>query len=169
MKLIWLIVAILFAVAELMTTTLTLIWFSIGAVILIFLSSIIDSILIQIIIFAIISTLMLTIATKKFIKQDKDYKYNTNLQAIINKKGIVKETIYPNKVGIVIIEGESWSAISYDNEKIDKEEMVEVLKIEGGLLLRPAGAGQRAKAGRRRHVRAEKSCTSACAASEVPP
>ena len=121
MKLIWLIVAILFAVAELMTTTLTLIWFSIGAVILIFLSSIIDSILIQIIIFAIISTLMLTIATKKFIKQDKDYKYNTNLQA----------TIYPNKVGIVIIEGESWSAISYDNEKIDKEEMVEVLKIEG--------------------------------------
>ena len=43
MKLIWLIVAILFAVAELMTTTLTLIWFSIGAVILIFLSSIIDS------------------------------------------------------------------------------------------------------------------------------
>ena len=60
-----------------------------------------------------------------------DYKYNTNLQAIINKKGIVKETIYPNKVGIVIIEGESWSAISYDNEKIDKEEMVEVLKIEG--------------------------------------
>ena len=122
MKLIWLIVAILFAVAELMTTTLTLIWFSIGAVILIFLSSIIDSILIQIIIFAIISTLMLTIATKKFIKQDKDYKYNTNLQAIINKKGIVKETIYPNKVG---------SAISYDNEKIDKEEMVEVLKIEG--------------------------------------
>ena len=127
MKLIWLIVAILFAVAELMTTTLTLIWFSIGAVILIFLSSIIDSILIQI----IISTLMLTIATKKFIKQDKDYKYNTNLQAIINKKGIVKETIYPNKVGIVIIEGESWSAISYDNEKIDKEEMVEVLKIEG--------------------------------------
>ena len=120
MKLIWLIVAILFAVAELMTTTLTLIWFSIGAVILIFLSSIIDSILIQIIIFAIISTLMLTIATKKFIKQDKDYKYNTNLQAI-----------YPNKVGIVIIEGESWSAISYDNEKIDKEEMVEVLKIEG--------------------------------------
>ena len=65
MKLIWLIVAILFAVAELMTTTLTLIWFSIGAVILIFLSSIIDSILIQIIIFAIISTLMLTIATKK--------------------------------------------------------------------------------------------------------
>lgn len=131
MKLIWLVVAILFAVAELMTTTLTLIWFSIGAVILIFLSSIIDSILIQIAIFAIISTVMLIIATQKFIKQDKNYKYDTNLQAIINKKGIVKETIYPNQVGIVIIEGESWSAISYDNGKIDKGSMVKILKIEG--------------------------------------
>lgn len=131
MKLVWLVIAILFAIAELMTTTLTLIWFSIGAIILIFLSSIIDSILIQIIIFSIISTLMLIIATKKFIKQDKEYKYNTNLQAIINKKGIVKETIYSNKVGIVTVEGEDWSAISYDNETIDKDQIVEVLKIEG--------------------------------------
>ena len=131
MKLVWLAVAILFAIGELMTTTLTLIWFSIGAIILIFLSSIIDSILIQIIIFSIISTLMLIIATKKFIKQDKNYKYNTNLQAIINKQGIVKDTIYPNKIGIVIIEGETWSAISYNNEIIEKEEIVEVLKIEG--------------------------------------
>ncbi len=131
MKLIWLVVAILFAIGELMTTTLTLIWFSIGAIILIFLSNIIDSILIQIIIFSIISTAMLIIATKKFINQDKNYKYNTNLQAIINKKGIVKETICPNQVGIVIIDGESWSAISYDNKMIDKDKIVEVLKIEG--------------------------------------
>jgi len=131
MKLVWLVVSILFAIGELMTTTLTLIWFSIGAIILIFLSNIIDSILIQIIIFSIISTLMLIVVTKKFIKQDKNYKYNTNLQAIINKQGIVKETIYQNQVGIVIIEGEAWSAISYDNDKIEKEEIVEVLKIEG--------------------------------------
>lgn len=131
MKLVWLVVAILFAIGELMTTTLTLIWFSIGAIILIFLSNIIDSILIQIIIFSIISTLMLIVATKKFIKQDKNYKYNTNLQAIINKHGIVQDTIYPNKIGIVVIEGESWSAISYNNEIIEKEEIVEVLKIEG--------------------------------------
>lgn len=131
MQLVWLVVAILFAIGEIMTTTLTLIWFSIGAIILIFLSNIIDSILIQIIIFSIISTSMLVLATKKFIKQDKNYKYNTNLQAIINKQGVVKETIYPNKMGIVIIEGETWSAISYNNEIIEEEKIVEVLKIEG--------------------------------------
>ena len=31
----------------------------------------------------------------------------------------------------MVIEGESWSAISYNNEIIEKEEIVEVLKIEG--------------------------------------
>lgn len=131
MKLIWLVVAILFAIGELMTTSLTLIWFSIGAIILIFLSSIIESIFIQIVIFSIISTVMLIITTKRFINQDKNYNYNTNLQAVIHKTGVVKETIYPNKVGFVIIDGEVWSAISHNNERIDKEEVVEVLKIEG--------------------------------------
>ena len=131
MKLIWLVIAILFAVFEVITPTLTLIWFSIGAIILIFLSNIIDSILIQIIVFSIISTLMLVIATKIFVKQDKNYKYNTNLQAIINKNGVVKESIYPNQIGIVVIEGESWSAISYDNKTIEKDKVVEILKIEG--------------------------------------
>lgn len=131
MKIVWLIVAILFAVAELMTTTLTLIWFSIGAVILIFLSSIIESVFLQVIIFAIISTVMLVIATKKFVKDDEDYKYDTNLQAIIGKKAIVKEAIYPNSVGIVTIDGEAWSAISYNDEKIEIGETVEVIKIEG--------------------------------------
>lgn len=131
MKIVWLVVAILFAVAELMTTTLTLIWFSIGAVILIFLSSIIESVFLQVIIFAIISTVMLVIATKKFVKDDKNYKYDTNLQAIIGKKAIVKEAIYPNSVGIVTIDGETWSAISYNDEKIDIGETVEVIKIEG--------------------------------------
>ena len=85
MKLVWLVIAILFAIAELMTTTLTLIWFSIGAIILIFLSSIIDSILIQIIIFSIISTLMLIIATKKFIKQDKEYREESISELLLAK------------------------------------------------------------------------------------
>ena len=34
-------------------------------------------------------------------------------------------------MGIVTVEGEDWSAISYDNETIDKDQIVEVLKIEG--------------------------------------
>lgn len=135
MKLIWLAVAIAFAIGEFMTPTLTLVWFSIGAVILIFLSGFIKSILIQIILFAIISTTMLVIATKKFVKEDKEYKYNTNLQAIINKKALVKETIPENKSGLVVLDGEEWTAISDNGEEIRKDEAVKVIKIEGVKLI----------------------------------
>ncbi len=131
MSLVWLVIAIVFAVAELMTASLTLIWFSIAAIILIFVSKIVESIIVQTIIFGIISTVLLVVATKKFIKQDENYKYNTNLQAIINEKGFIKEEINPQKVGIVSLGGEDWSAISIDNETILKGEHVRVLKIEG--------------------------------------
>lgn len=131
MKLIWLVVAIGFGIAELLTPSLTLIWFSIGAVILIFLSSFIESIIIQLIIFAAISISLLTIATKKIVKKDQDYKYDTNLQGVISKGGFVKEDILPNQTGIVVVGREEWSAVSFNNEKIEKGATVEILKIEG--------------------------------------
>lgn len=135
MKLIWLAVAIAFAIGEFMTPTLTLVWFSIGAVILILLSSFIESILIQIIIFTLISTTLLVLATKKFVKEDKNYKYDTNLQAVLNKKALVKDTIPKNKSGLVILEGEEWTAISENGEEIEKDETVEIIKIEGVKLI----------------------------------
>ena len=135
MKLIWLLVAIAFGIGEAMTPSLTLIWFSIGAVVLIFLSGFIESILLQVIIFAIISTTLLVVVTKSIVKKDKTHEYNTNLKAIINKTGIVKNDIFPNKTGIVTIDSEEWTAISLNGEVIKKDEIVEVVKIEGVKLI----------------------------------
>lgn len=131
MKLIWLAVAIAFAIGEMVTPSLTLIWFSIGAFALIFLSSFIDSIFLQILVFALISIALLVIATKFIVKKDSEYKYNTNLQGMLYKKGIVKKEILPNQIGIVVVEGEEWSAISFDNELIEEGAIVEIIKIEG--------------------------------------
>ncbi|RDY27171.1 NfeD family protein [Romboutsia weinsteinii] len=135
MKLIWLAVAIVFAVGEMLTPSLTLIWFSISALILIVLSSFIDSILIQVILFAVIAIALLIIATKKMVKKDKNYKYNTNLQAILLKKGVVKTVILPNQTGTVVVEGEEWSAVSLDNLEIQEGTDVEIVKIEGVKLI----------------------------------
>ena len=55
----WLIVAIIFGVGELMTTSLTLIWFSIGALIVMLISIFIESILWQVVVFAVISITLL--------------------------------------------------------------------------------------------------------------
>lgn len=135
MKLIWLVVAIVFAIGEAMTPSLTLIWFSIGALAVFLLSSFIDSILVQIILFAIISITLLFIATKKIVKKDESYKYNTNLQGMIGKRGIVKSNILEDKTGIVVVDGEEWSAISINNDTINEKDIVEVIKIEGVKLI----------------------------------
>ncbi|WP_442970733.1 NfeD family protein [Romboutsia sp. CE17] len=131
LKLIWLVVALIFGVGELLTTSLTLIWFSIGALIVLVLSSFIKSILLQVFIFSIISISLLVVATKKIVKKDENYKYETNLQGVLSKKGVVKEEILPYQTGIVVIDREEWSAISINNEKIDKGSTVDVIKIEG--------------------------------------
>lgn len=131
MKIVWLVVAIVFGIGELLTPSLTLVWFSIGAIILIFLSSFIESIIVQVLLFAVISISLLAIATKKIVKKDENHKYDTNLQGVISKGGYVKEEILPNKTGIVVVGREEWTAVSFDNESIEKGTQVKILKIEG--------------------------------------
>lgn len=131
MNTMWLIIAVAFGIAELMTVSLTLVWFSIGALVLMVLSTFIESIIIQIILFAVISISLLVIFTKYFVDKDKSFKYNTNLQGIEQKTGIVKEEIPPYSTGIVTLTGEDWTAISEDNEKIEIGQLVKVIRIEG--------------------------------------
>ncbi len=131
MNTVWLIVAVAFGIAELMTTSLTLVWFSIGALILMVLSTFIESIIIQIALFAAISITLLVVFTKYFVDKDKTYRYNTNLQGIEQRTGIVKEEIPSHMTGIVTLTGEDWTAISEDGEKIKVGQLVKVIRIEG--------------------------------------
>ena len=131
----WLIVAIIFGVGELMTTSLTLIWFSIGALVVMLISIFIESILWQVIVFAAISVTLLVIATKYLVDKDKNVKYNTNLQGIISQKAMVIEDIEPYESGVVKLNGEEWTAISKDELKIEKGKVVEIIEIEGVKLI----------------------------------
>lgn len=131
MNTVWLIVAVVFAIAELMTTSLTLVWFSIGALVLMVLSMFIENIIIQILLFAVISITLLVVFTKYFVNKDKSFQYDTNLQGIEKKIGIVKEEIPPYRTGIVTLTGEDWTAISANNEKIEKGKAVKIDRIEG--------------------------------------
>lgn len=131
MNTVWLIVAVAFAIAELMTTSLTLVWFSIGALVLMVLSIFIESIIIQIILFAAISITLLVVFTKYFVDKDKSFQYDTNLQGIEKKTGIVKQEIPPYSTGIVTLTGEDWTAISANSEKIEIGKAVKVVRIEG--------------------------------------
>lgn len=131
----WLIIAVIFGIAELMTTSLTLVWFSIGALVMSFLAIFIESILLQIIIFGVISVILLVIATKYLVDRDKDVKYSTNLQGIISKNALVIEDIEAYSTGLVKINGEQWTAISKNEVKIEKNKIVKIVAIEGVKLI----------------------------------
>ena len=131
----WFIVAIIFGVGVLMTTSLTLIWFSIGVLLVMFLSIFIESILWQVVIFAVVSIILLVIATKYLVDRDKDVKYNTNLQGIISQKAIVTQTIEPYETGVAKLNGEEWTAMSKDETRIEAGKLVEVVAIEGVKLI----------------------------------
>lgn len=141
MKFIWQIIAIGFTIAEAATLSLTMIWFSIGAVCALIASYFTDNIFVQILIFAVISTILLIIATKKLIKMDRtgDKKWaniKTNYNAVVGKRGFVTKTITPKETGLVKVRGEEWTAIAPDDKTtIKKDTEVVVKSVEGVKLI----------------------------------
>ncbi len=137
-KVIWVLVAIAFGIAEAATLSLTMIWFSIGALCGLGVSYLTDNIFIQILVFAIVSFVLLFFATKKLIKMDREKNnthwasIDTNSDAFIGKKGFVIRDITPEKPGLVKVKGEEWTAIAVDdNQVIEKGVEIVVKSIEG--------------------------------------
>lgn len=129
----WLIAAGIFFIIEMATIGFLVFWLGIGAILAMLTSFIIDSILIQSLVFVITSTLLLIFTrplVDKFIKVPKEIK--TNAYSIIGKKGIVISKI--NNIegtGQIKIGGEVWSAKSFENEDIPENTEIEIVEIDG--------------------------------------
>ena len=123
----WLVVVILLTILEFATINLVSIWFIASGILALASSFITDSIAIQFSIFVVFGIIFL-ILTKKFINNNKE-ESKTNLDRIIGMEGIVTETIKPNKVGEVKVDGKTWSAIS--DVEIQEESIIKVNKING--------------------------------------
>ena len=130
---IWLIIAGIFFIGEIMTVGFLLFWFGFGSLAAMIVSFFTTNIIIQTSVFLIISVLLLLI-TKPFVKKfvDKKPTVITNAYNIIGKKAIVLEDIDPiQSKGLVKIGTETWSAESEEDEKISKDTEVEVTAIKG--------------------------------------
>lgn len=133
MWLVWLIVAGFFFILEMATTGFLVCWLGVGALLAMFLSFVIDNVVLQVVVFAIAS-IILILLTKPLVKKFVDKKtIPTNIDSIIGKEGMVTETIDSVKgVGQVKLSGEIWSAKSLiENEVIEKDTRVTVKKIDG--------------------------------------
>ena len=129
---IWLIIAGVCLIGEIMTTGFLVFWLSIGALLSMIVSFFTDNIIIQTAVF-VISSAILIFATKPFVKKfakTKDVK--TNAFSIIGQNGIVTKDIDSiNSKGQIKVDGETWSAIGKNDMDIPKGTEIEVLEIKG--------------------------------------
>lgn len=131
---IWLIIAGVAFVIEIMTVGFLVFWFGIGALIAMISSLIFpDNILLQASIFIVSSTL-LVFCTKPLVKKftKKDSNMVTNAYSIIGKKGIVTQDINPTfGIGQIKVSGEVWSAKTSDGSTIEKGSEIKITEIDG--------------------------------------
>ncbi len=130
---IWIILAGIFFVIEMITVGFLVFWFGIGALIAMIVSFFTSNIAIQTAVFVISSTILLFFTrpfVNKFSKKEDEIK--TNAYSIIGKRGIVIKEINPvSGEGQVKIGSEVWSAKSKEDKKIEQGLEVEVLEIDG--------------------------------------
>lgn len=128
---IWLILAGIFLIIEIISVGFLVFWFSIGALIAMVASFFIPNTIVQITIFVVSSTVLL-FATKPFVKKILPGDVKTNSYSIIGKIGKVTTDIEPVEgKGQIKISGETWSAKSADDTFIAKGTEVEIVEIEG--------------------------------------
>ena len=123
----WIVMIIILSVIEVLTTSLTTIWFVVSALLALFVSLITDNLFIQFGIFSVIGVLLLIFTKPTLARLLKTKQEKTNLDRIIGMKGIVIKDITPITNGEVKVDGKVWTAISSDNLK--EGDIVEVLEI----------------------------------------
>lgn len=131
----WFIAFVVFLFIELITVTLVTIWFAMGAIAAVITTFFTDSVVVQSIVFVVVSIISLLI-TKPLVKKFKKFEITpTNSDRVIGKIGEVTKSISTNKYGEVKVFDSTWTAKSKDNTSIAKGEKVKILSIEGVKLI----------------------------------
>lgn len=133
----WLTAAALLAVIEIATMGLTTIWFAGGAVIAFIASLLGANLIVQVILFLVVSVLLL-LGTRPFAaRYINQHKTNTNVDVLPGKNAIVTEEISNlNSTGSVQVDGMEWTARTEDERNvIPKGKLVHVLRVSGVKLI----------------------------------
>lgn len=137
----WFAVALIFFILEIATPGFVLLWFGVGALV----SGLLDLFGIhntwtQTLVFVIVSivlvTLSRTIFKNLFMRSSPGASLKTNMDAMIDKVGVVTETIDNElSAGRILIEGQDWSARSADNMILEASSKVKITSFEGAKLI----------------------------------
>ena len=132
----WMYIAVLFFIIEVFTPGFIVACLGLGslvAAITAYMGYNIDAQFISFSVSTLISLFLIRpLLYKKGEKQDK---IKTNTEALIGRVGSVSETIdNSSKNGRVLIDGDQWKALSYNNEIIELKDQVEVISIDSTII-----------------------------------
>jgi membrane protein implicated in regulation of membrane protease activity len=136
MAIIWIILAVVFAVIEGFTFGMVTIWFTIGAVVSAIIAMAGGGTGLQVIVFFAVSIILLIFTRPILVKHLKVGREKNNIEIIEGKIGLVTETIEPFKSGLVKVNGVVWTAVG--EEPVFAAEAgteVKIKRVEGVKLI----------------------------------
>lgn len=135
MAVIWIIVIAVSIILEEQTAQLVSIWFGVGAIgaIICVLADL--DVVIQVLVFAISSLILVFLSRPLAKKMMQNTKIKTNADRLIGMKGRLTKAITEDEKGEIKIDYQKWTAVSIDNKPINENELVVVKEISGNKLV----------------------------------
>jgi len=130
--LIWILIAVVFIILELITTTFFLVWFGIGSVVAALLNYLGFDIYIQFTGFVIVSAVLILLTRKFADKITPENSKKTTAERLIGLNAKVIRQVDDSSY-IVRVSGEEWSA--HTNDQVDIGDTVKVVGINSIILI----------------------------------
>ena len=132
MWLLWLTLAFILMIVEVSSGDFVFTCFAIGALGSSLTSLFADSIWLQVLVFAVCSTLSLIFIRPPLTRwlHGKQKERISNADALIGRVGKLVESIEPNESGYVQIDGDQWKAVTTGGKAIAKGERVRIVERE---------------------------------------
>jgi membrane protein implicated in regulation of membrane protease activity len=132
---VWLIVAVVIGIIEVSTFTFVLLWIAIAALLTTFLTGIVPDIWLQLLIFAITSTILFIVTRPLARKWKGQKRYTNQIDSMTRQVGIVVKGAKVGELATIKVNGEAWSA-HCSRELLEGQQVVvteaasTVLKVE---------------------------------------
>ncbi len=128
----WLAVMVFFLFIEATTSGLITIWFAGGAAVAAISAFLIDGLMWQILIFAVVSVALLYFTRPLALKKLENKKVPTNTDALAGQFAEVLSAVTERQWGTVRIDGKEWTAVlDAESEPAEVGDFVTVCRVEG--------------------------------------
>lgn len=135
MLIVWFAIIAVGIIVESQTAALVSIWFSLSSAVAMVCALADLSIYIQVAVFSVITIIMI-LATRPLAKKlNAKGGLKTNVDKLIGMVATVIEDIEPDQKGVVKVDFQEWSAISFKNQLIEKGTKVVVKTVSGNKLI----------------------------------